>query len=116
LGNKAPILAAIGIRSSRPFARIKGARDTTSKATSTFLVEKGHLAADQAGFLHLQRFMGNSAAHEIAPPEKEELQAALDIAENLLINLYVLPELAQKMKKSQAQLAARNVKRRKTGD
>ena len=63
------------------------------------LVQKGHLAADQADFLHLQRFMGNAAAHEIAPPEQTELRAALDIAENLLTNLYVLPTLAKKMKK-----------------
>ena len=54
--------------------------------------------------------MGNAAAHEIEPPERDELTAALDIAENLLANLYVLPELAEKMKKSKAQLAARKVR------
>jgi uncharacterized protein DUF4145 len=74
------------------------------------LVEKGHLVSVQADFLHLQRFMGNAAAHEIAAPEKAGLGAALDIAEHLLINLYVLPVLAQKMERSQTQLAARNTR------
>jgi hypothetical protein len=114
LGNKAPILAAIGIRAIvEAVCKDKECKRHNLEGNIDLLVEKGHLAADQAGFLHLQRFMGNAAAHEIAPPEKEELQAALDIAENLLINLYVLPELAQKMKKSQTQLAARNATRRK---
>jgi hypothetical protein len=74
------------------------------------LVNKGHLASSQADFLHLQRFMGNSAAHEIEAPDREELDAALDIAESLLKTLYVLPMLAQDMRKSQTQLKARNVR------
>jgi mevalonate kinase len=74
------------------------------------LVKKGYLASEQADFLHLQRFMGNAAAHEIQAPDESELRAALDIAESLLKTLYVLPELAKDMKKSQAKLKARKTK------
>jgi hypothetical protein len=109
LSNRAPILAAIGIRAVvEAVCKDKGCTGHNLENNIDLLVQKGHLADDQADFLHLQRFMGNTAAHEIAPPEQAELRAALDIAENLLINLYVLPRLAEEMKKSQTQLAARN--------
>lgn len=111
LSNKAPILAAIGIRAVVEAVCIdKSCTGHNLENNIDLLVKKGHLAADQARFLHLQRFMGNAAAHEIAPPEQAELRAALDIAENLLVNLYVLPVLAEEMKKSQAQLAARDAR------
>jgi hypothetical protein len=114
LSNKAPILAAIGIRAVvEAVCKDKGCAAHNLEQNIDLLVDKGHLAVDQADFLHLQRFMGNAAAHEIAAPEQAELRAALDIAENLLINLYVLPVLAQKMEKSQTQLAARNTRRSK---
>jgi hypothetical protein len=111
LSNKAPILAAIGIRAVvEAVCQDYGCTMQNLEKSIDRLVEKGHLAADQAVFLHLQRFMGNAAAHEIAAPEQAELRAALDIAENLLINLYVLPVLAKKMEKSQTQLAARKTR------
>jgi len=111
LSNKAPILAAIGIRAVvEAVCKDKGCTGHNLEDNIDLLVQKGHLADDQADFLHLQRFMGNTAAHEIAPPEQTELTAALDIAENLLTNLYVLPRIAEDMKKSQTQLAARNAR------
>jgi len=111
LSNKAPILAAIGIRAVvEAVCKDKECTERNLEKNIELLVKKGHLASDQGDFLHLQRFMGNAAAHEIEPPERDELTAALDIAENLLANLYVLPELAEKMKKSKAQLAARKVR------
>src|SRR5437879_4502278 len=89
LSNKAPILAAIGTRAVvEAVCKDKGCTAGNLEKSIDLLVDKGHLAADQADFLHLQRFMGNAAAHEIAAPEQDELGAALDIAENLLINLY----------------------------
>jgi hypothetical protein len=54
--------------------------------------------------------MGNAAAHEIESPDRAEFEAALDIAESLLKTLYVLPMLAQDMRKSQTQLRARNAR------
>jgi hypothetical protein len=111
LSNKASILAAIGIRAVvEAVCKDKGCKGRNLESSIDLLVKKGHLASDQADFLHLQRFMGNAAAHEIAPPEQSELSAALDIAENLLITLYVLPALAQTMTKSQKELAARKTR------
>jgi hypothetical protein len=115
LSNAAPILAAIGIRAVvEAVCKDKGCSGHDLEKNIDLLVKKGHLASDQADFLHLQRFMGNAAAHEIVPPEQTELRAALDIAENLLTNLYVLPLLAQEMKRSQTQLTARNARLRKS--
>lgn len=111
LSNKAPILAAIGIRAVvEAVCADKDSSKVNLEKKIDLLVKKGHLASSQADFLHLQRFMGNSAAHEIEAPDREELDAALDIAESLLKTLYVLPMLAQDMKKSQTQLKARNVR------
>jgi len=105
LSNKAPILAAIGIRAVvEAICADKGSATGNLERKIDLLVQNGHLASSQAHFLHLQRFMGNAAAHEIEAPDRAELDAALDIAENLLKTLYVLPMLAQDMKKSQTQL------------
>ena len=72
LSNKAHILAAIGIPAVvDAVCKDKGCsipRDLEKSIDR--LVEKGLLVADQAVFLHLQEFMGNAAAHEIAPPNR----------------------------------------------
>jgi Domain of unknown function (DUF4145) len=109
LSNTAPILSAIGIRAVvEAICADKGSRDGNLEKKIDDLVANGSLAAQQADFLHLQRFMGNAAAHEIEPPDEPELRAALDIVENMLKTLYILPELAKEMKRSQTQLQARN--------
>ena len=59
----------------------------------------GLLSKKQAEFLHNHRFMGNEAAHEMVAPKPEHLVAALDIAETLLKTIYVLPKMADKIKK-----------------
>ncbi len=108
MSNSAPILAAIGIRAVvEAVCRDKACVAGNLETNIDLLVVKGHLAADQADFLHLQRFMGNAAAHEIKPPRQTELAAAMNIAENLLTNLYTLPMLAEQMATSQEQLANR---------
>jgi hypothetical protein len=109
--NKAPILAAIGVRAVvEAICADKNAGSGNLETKIDQLVEAGHLASSQADFLHLQRFMGNAAAHEIESPDRAEFEAALDIAESLLKTLYVLPMLAQDMRKSQTQLRARNAR------
>ena len=111
LSNKAPILAAIGIRAVvEAICADKESDGDNLENKIDDLVAKGYLAAEQANFLHLQRFMGNTAAHEIEAPERRELSAAVDIVENMLKTLYVLPELAKKMRKSQKKLEARNAR------
>ena len=111
LSNKAPILAAIGVRAVvEAICADKNSAGGNLEAKIDRLVQEGHLAASQADFLHLQRFMGNAAAHEIEPPDRTEFEAAVDIAESLLKTLYILPMLAQEMKKSQSQLRARHAR------
>lgn len=101
ISNKAPILAAVGLRAVvEGICEDKGSAGGNLEAKINHLVKQGALSTHQADFLHLQRFMGNDAAHEIAPPAARELEAALSIIENLLATLYILPEMAAKMKRS----------------
>ena len=111
LSNKAPILGAIGIRAIvEAICEDKGCVAGSLESKIDLLVSNGYLSAPQAQFLHLQRFMGNAAAHEIKAPDRAELGAALDIAENLLRTLYILPVIAENMTNSQRQLRARNTR------
>jgi len=101
ISNEAPILAAVGLRAVvEGICEDKKCNGRNLETKINELVQQGALSNDQADFLHLQRFMGNDAAHEIEPPAKIELEAALTIIESLLTTLYVLPETAAKMKRS----------------
>jgi hypothetical protein len=99
LNQNALILAAIGLRALIESICIeqKTKAKVLAKAIDE-LAESGLLSKKQVDFLHAHRFMGNVAAHEIVAPKPTELVAALDIAETLLKTIYVLPEVAQKMK------------------
>jgi hypothetical protein len=111
LSDDAPILAAAGLRATvEAVCQDKKAGGGNLEKSVDLLVKKGFLSADQAEFLHLQRFLGNIAVHEIEPPAPEELLAALNIIENLLTTLCVLPITAAKMKRSQSELAKRRGK------
>jgi hypothetical protein len=63
------------------------------------LAAAGLITADSAKILHSLRFMGNAAAHQIKAHKAQELGTALDIADILLQNVYVLPQLANKLPK-----------------
>jgi hypothetical protein len=99
LNNNALILAAIGLRSLIESVCLeqKTKANTLAKGIDE-LAASGLLSKKQAEFLHAHRFMGNVAAHEMVAPHPTELVAALDIAETLLKTIYVLPEVAEKMK------------------
>ena len=56
------------------------------------LAQNGYLSKDRADFLHGTRLMGNIAAHEVTPPKTEVLETALDIVDNLLQTVYILPK------------------------
>jgi len=100
LNHQTPILAAIGLR-----ALIESiCLDLKTKAKNLAkkideLADLGFLSKKQAQFLHNHRFMGNEAAHEIVAPKPEHLVAAFDIAETLLKTIYVLPDMADQLKK-----------------
>jgi len=63
------------------------------------LIEGGWLSPTQAQFLNKSRVLGNLAAHEIKPPSASTLQIALNIIENLLQTVYILPKAAESMEK-----------------
>jgi hypothetical protein len=99
LHHNALILAAIGLRALIESVCIE--QKTKAKVLAKGideLAESGLLSKKQAEFLHAHRFMGNVAAHEMVAPTATELVAALDIAETLLKTIYILPEVATKMK------------------
>ena len=99
LHHNALILAAIGLRALIESVCIE--QKTKAKVLAKGideLAESGLLSKKQAEFLHAHRFMGNVAAHEMVAPNATELVAALDIAETLLKTIYILPEVATKMK------------------
>jgi Domain of unknown function (DUF4145) len=99
LHNNALILGAIGLRAIIESVCIE--QKTKAKVLAKGideLAESGLLSKKQAEFLHGHRFMGNVAAHEMVAPNATEFIAALDIAETLLKTIYILPEIAAKMK------------------
>jgi hypothetical protein len=58
------------------------------------LVRQNLLAAPQAKFLHEERYIGNTALHEIEPPSEKELELGLQVVQGLLSTIYVLPAMA----------------------
>jgi hypothetical protein len=107
INSSARLLAAIGIRAIvEGICEDKHCRvERNLEKSIDLLVEKGVLARHHADFLHLQRFLGNLSAHELTAPSEEELTAAIDIVENVLMSLYVSPETAKNMERSRAELA-----------
>jgi hypothetical protein len=59
------------------------------------LVEKCILTKDGADILHDTRLLGNRSVHELATPKPEELDVAIKIVENLLNNVYIIPNKAK---------------------
>ena len=63
------------------------------------LVTKGVLTKGNADILHTTRLMGNKAAHEFIAAKQLHLDVAMDIIENLLLNVYIIPSQARWLKK-----------------
>lgn len=100
LNSNAYILAAIGLRAIIESVCVQEktpGNDLNTKIKG--LAKNGVLSERQAEFLHTHRAMGNSAAHEMVAPQATEILAALDIAETVLKTLYILPVIADKLKR-----------------
>lgn len=50
----------------------------------------GLLSVEGCDLLQKMRVLGNDAAHSVKPHTKEQLSVALDVVDNLLLNVYVL--------------------------
>ena len=62
------------------------------------LYERGLLTKKHSEILHEHRFLGNEALHELRQPSFEELLLAIQIIEQILGNIYELPDLAEELR------------------
>ncbi len=94
-----PVLAGVGLRALiEAVCRDQGINGGNLEALIGGLATNGILSKAQADILHTHRFLGNAAAHEVTPAQPRELVAALEIAENVLRTIYVLPSLSKQVK------------------
>lgn len=92
LSNDQPILTGTGIRVLiEAVCKHKKASGPNLESKIDDLVNNGVLAKDGAKILHALRVMGNQAAHEVEPHSRQTLEIAMDVVENLLINVFILP-------------------------
>jgi hypothetical protein len=92
------ILAGIGIRALiETICADQGASSQNLRAKIDNLVNIGALTSGDAKILHQVRTLGNEAAHEVKPHDREVLTLALDVVEHLIRGVYVLPSHTSKM-------------------
>ncbi|MDP3052009.1 MAG: DUF4145 domain-containing protein [bacterium] len=93
------ILAGIGIRVIvESVCREKEAKGPNLENKIDDLVNKGLLTKENAEALHATRLLGNKLAHEFIESRDEELEIAMDIVENLLMSVYIIPEKTKRLK------------------
>jgi hypothetical protein len=93
-----PVLSGIGLRALiESICRDQGIDGHNLEQLINGLATNGVLSKAQADILHTHRFLGNAAAHEITSAKPRELVAALEIAENILRTIYILPELSKQV-------------------
>lgn len=94
-----PVLSGIGLRALiEAVCKDQGIAGDNLEKLIHGLATSGVLSRAQADILHTHRFLGNVAAHEVTSAQPRELVAALEIAENILRTIYVLPELSKRVK------------------
>lgn len=96
LANSQLILAGVGARGLLETV----VKDRNAKGDSLFkkiddLVQQQILTPGRAGVLHQIRTLGNDAAHEAKPHNFNQLTLAVEIIENVLQEVYILPEKAK---------------------
>lgn len=94
--NGLSILAGIGIRAiveATCHDQKASGRNLEKKIDD--LVTKSLLTQKGAEILHGLRLIGNTAAHEMKPPSKKQVAAAMKVIDHLLIGAYVIPEEAE---------------------
>lgn len=92
INSNQPVLSGIGIRAlieTIAKERKAGGKDLMEKIDD--LVIQGVLTKDGAEIFHKLRILGNTAAHEVKPHSRDQLNLALDVVEHLLQGVYILP-------------------------
>lgn len=97
LSNNLEILAAAGLRAlveaiCKDLIKYEDKSLRSLNKKIDFLVEKGHLLKIQSEILHNIRSMGNDSLHEIDKQNISHLNLAMEVLENLLNTLYILPQ------------------------
>jgi len=64
------------------------------------LQDAGYVGANNVDVLDAALDVGNAAAHRGHAPKATEVNAVMDIVENVLHAVYVLPDMALKLKKA----------------
>jgi hypothetical protein len=86
------ILCAAGIRAIlEGICKDKGISDGNLEKKINAMYEQGLVSKQQESILHDLRFLGNGVLHELQTPSSEEIDAALDIIEHILEDLYEIP-------------------------
>lgn len=92
------VLASIGIRALvEAVCAEKGAKGRTLEKRIDALASQNTLTVEGASVLHKTRLLGNRAAHQVDPPDEHQLDVAMDIAEQLLVNVWILPQVAKSL-------------------
>lgn len=100
LCSRLKILAGTGIRAIiESICNEENAQGSTLEKKIDDLSVKSILTKQEAETLHRTRILGNRTVHEIIAPTDEELDVAMDIVENLIKTVYIIPKKAQKLKK-----------------
>lgn len=96
--NKQPMLAGVGIRMLvEAICKEKKAKGRDLEKRIDDLVATGVLTPSGAAILHKARFLGNVAAHEATAPSENALDAAMEVAEHLLVSVYLLSQVAKRL-------------------
>lgn len=106
------ILAGIGVRAVvEAICLDKDCKVGDLKNSIEALQRKGIVTKEQADYLHLNRFVGNVAAHTLNEATLKEIDTALNIIDHILTLTYKLPDQANRLKvyeRPKAQPAAPN--------
>lgn len=95
MAGQTPVLAGVGLRALlETVCKAKNAKGRNLSVKVDALVEARVLTPERAAILHQIRTLGNAAAHQAKPHNVAQLSLALDIMENLLQDVYVLPQRA----------------------
>lgn len=96
LNSEQPVLAGIGIRAAvETVCKDQGATGKDLEKKIDDLVSKHVLTRAGADILQKLRVMGNKAAHEVEPHNVQQLGFALDVIDNLVSSVYILPQHAK---------------------
>jgi uncharacterized lipoprotein YajG len=60
----------------------------------------GVITHSQKDTLHQLRFLGNDAIHDLTAPKNKEIEAALDIIEHIINDIYEVPAKTEILKKT----------------